>query len=106
MYFILGFILYLAQSYVCFNYANKSLPNLAYWWPVFGAIFGAVTGSIWFRVVWTSSSPEQLYIRGIWWDTAIFAAYMVAPVMLYGVRLTSAQWIGCSLILLGLGIAK
>jgi hypothetical protein len=101
MYFI-GLAIYLIT--VSMSYSDKS--KAAFWYYPLGMALSLVTNYLWMNLAKTSDGSNQVYVRGIVWDSMIVLAYSVLPFFCFNVKLTAVQSLGAGLVIIGLGLIK
>jgi multidrug transporter EmrE-like cation transporter len=101
LYFI-GFMVYLFT--VCMNYSDKA--KAAFWYYPLGMVLSLVSNYIWMYLAKNSENPNQVYVRGLVWDSMIIFCYSILPFFFFSVKFGIYQSIGVGLVLIGLGLIK
>lgn len=99
--FIIGFLTYFATVYGMYTPAIKNHP----WYVQGSMVFGVLFSWTWPTVVKLSSTPEQIYFRGMIWDTMLVCCYAFLP-FLFGFKPTPITLLGGVIAVAGLLIMK
>lgn len=86
------------------NYSDKA--KASNWYFPAGMALALVSNSIWMYLAKHSANTNQVYVRGIIWDSMIIFAYSILPIFIFNVRFTIGQSFGVAFILFGFGLLK
>lgn len=100
--YLMGMMVYLAT--VSMNYSDKA--KAALWYYPAGMTLALISNFLWMYLAKHAVNPNQVYIRGILWDSMIIFAYSILPVLIYNIKFTTLQLFGVGLILFGFGLLK
>lgn len=99
--YIAGLILYSLS--VCISYSDTA--KASSWYFPLGVSFSMIAAFIWMWIAKNSQAQNDIYIRGLIWDSMIVGCYTFIP-FLFGVRLTGLSMLGALLVVVGLILTK
>jgi len=99
---ILGTIVYSAYAWLTFK---PELKVSAYLIPI-GLSLAVFGNLLWILLARSTHDPAKLIVYGMLWDTMITLAFLLVPMMFFGVRFTAIGGVGCGLVVVGLLMMK
>ena len=100
--YIVGMAVYISSVLVSYS---TSLKQTNWYFPI-GLSLAIVANTMWLYIAKHSSVKDDLYVRGLVWDAMIVSAYVIVPLIWYGVRPTGYTLAGCIFIVIGLILTK
>jgi hypothetical protein len=100
--YLVGFVIYILSVVVSYSNGLKQ----THWFFPIGLILAVIVNFLWLYIAKESPLKDQLYVRALIWDSMIVGAYVLVPLVLYGVRPTGYTLAGCVFIVLGLILTK
>lgn len=99
--YLLGLLIYIISVYITYSDKIKQSPYYFY----IGISLSMVCSFLWMYIA-KHSSGKQLYLNGIYWDSMIVGCYSLIPVLAFGVRMSSLNFLGVFLVLVGIFLTK
>ena len=99
--FALGFVIYFLNVWAMYTPAIKDHA----WYVPGSMIFGFCFSWVWPLVVKLTPTADQVYIRGMLWDSMLVGCYAFLP-FLFGFKPTAQVLIGGAVTVIGLLIMK
>lgn len=99
---VLGAAIYGSYAWVTFN---PSFKDSWYLVPV-GLVLAIMGNLLWILIAKRTSSPAELTVYGMAWDTMITVSFVLVPVVLFGVRFSGVSGLGLILAILGIFLMK
>lgn len=99
--FFLGFILYFVTVWGMYTDSVKNHP----WYVPGSMLFGTAFSWVWPLVVKLTPNAQDVYIRGMLWDTMLVGCYAFLP-YLFGLKPTPMVVVGGVIAVVGLLIMK
>ena len=102
LFYLVGMMVYLTT--VSMNYSDKTKVSL--WYYPAGMALSLLSNFLWMYLAKHAVNPNQIYIRGILWDSMIIFAYSILPLFVCNIKFTTIQLCGVGFVLFGLGLLK
>lgn len=90
---------------IAYTSYSKELKASPYYFLI-GLVGALVANLIWLWISKTETDTNQLMIKGLFWDSALTLIYLIVPLMIFEARLSTTQWVGLGLVLIGLTVTK
>jgi len=100
--FIVGLLVYSGLAYISYE---DSIKNSWYFYYL-GIGIAIVANFAWLTIAKTVPENSKILIYGSIWDAMILFTFITIPFIFFEMKLTTKDWIGLSLIILGILIVK
>lgn len=100
--FALGMLIYCLSAYTSFNAEFKK----SNWFFVAGLGMSILANLIWMNIAKNTEDVSRLAVIGLYWDSMIVLAFLFVPMLVFGMELTTTQWVGVGLIVAGIFVTK